>query len=238
MKEIVRVKCIKHRYEDKTEVEVCGLSFIVKRGEKVVLMGPNGSGKTTLLNHIIGFLKPVSGEIKVFGVDPSKHLKEIVRKIGVVFQNVDEQLIGPTVYDDIAFTPLNLGWKRERVEEKVNKIIKLLKIDNLKNRVPHYLSGGEKKKVAIAGAMVHEPELLVLDEPFTELDIDSKNRIMSILKELNKEKNVSIIIATNDVNIAIDFADTIYLMKGGKISFKGTPDKLKKRKIKYEVCEH
>jgi len=236
--EIVRVKCIRHKYADKTEVEICGLSFVVYKGEKVALIGPNGSGKTTLLNHIIGFLKTEEGEIKVFDVDPYKNVNKIVRKLGVVFQNVDYQLIGPTVYDDIAFTALNFGMEKSEVIKRVDKIMKELGIEHLKNKVPHYLSGGEKKKVAIAGAIIHGPELLVLDEPFAEVDEISRKRIMKLLDRMNRDKNTTIIIATNQLDIVRNFADTVYVMEKGRIKFRGKPKDLLKKKLKVEVCRH
>jgi len=239
MKEkIAEVKCIKHIYADKTEVKVCGLSFIVYRGERVVLIGPNGSGKTTLLHHLIGLLKPVEGRIKVFGLDPYENFNEIIKRIGVVFQNVDEQLIGPTVWDDIAFTPLNYGLDKEEVGKRVNNIMKELKIEHLKDKIPHYLSGGEKKKVAIAGALVMEPELLILDEALSEIDPVSKKLIIDKLMELNKKKGMTIILATNDIDIVKEFATVLYLLENGRIKYKGDPQKFFRKKFKFEVCRH
>lgn len=234
--EIVRVKCIRHKYVDKTEVEICGLSFIVHRGERVALIGPNGSGKTTLLNHLIGFLKAEEGEIKVFGLDPYKNFNKIVRRLGVVFQDVNYQLIGPTVYDDIAFTALNFGMNREEVMKRVNRIMEDLGIEHLKNKVPHYLSGGEKKKVAIAGAIVHDPELLILDEPFAGVDEASRRSVVKLLKKMNVEKNTTIIIATNRLDVVKDLTNTVYVMEKWRIKFKGKPKDLSK--LRLEVCKH
>ncbi len=239
MKEvIVRVNCLKHKYPDKTEVRVCGLSFVVHRGEKVILIGPNGAGKTTLLHHIVGLLKATEGTIEVFGVDPSKNFEKIMKKIGVVFQNVDEQLIGPTVWDDIAFSPMNFGFDKKEVKKRVNDIIRELKIEHLKNKIPRYLSGGEKKKVAIAGALVIEPELLILDEALAELDVVSKKFMIKKFNKLSKEKRTTIILATNDITTLREFADTVYVLKDGKITFKGTPKEFYKKKVKYELCKH
>ncbi|MDI6826721.1 MAG: energy-coupling factor ABC transporter ATP-binding protein [Candidatus Aenigmarchaeota archaeon] len=236
--EIVKVDCLKHVYPDKTEVSVCGLSFVVHRGEKVVLIGPNGSGKTTLLHHIIGLLKATEGEIKVFGLNPCKNFKKVVRRIGVVFQNVDEQLIGPTVWDDIAFSPMNYGLSKKEVKKRVEKIIKELKIEYLKNKIPRYLSGGEKKKVAIAGALVIEPELLVLDEALSELDPESKRIMIRKFNELNKKNKITIVLATNEIDMVKKFADTVYVLEAGEIKYRGSPKEFFKKKIKYEICRH
>lgn len=107
MEKIIEVKCIEHVYSDNTTIELCGLDFVVNKGEKVAILGPNGGGKTTLIKHILGLLKPNKGIITVFGVDPNTNFNDIRRRIGVVLQSVDEQLIGPTVFDDILFAPLN-----------------------------------------------------------------------------------------------------------------------------------
>ncbi|HZD61140.1 MAG TPA: ABC transporter ATP-binding protein, partial [Anaerolineae bacterium] len=187
MSDIVRVGCLRHVYPDQTEVKICGLEFIVKEGEKVVVLGPNGSGKTTLLHHLMGLLRPVEGEVYVFGVEPSKQFDDVIRNYGVVFQNIDDQLIAPTVWDDITFAPRNYGYPEDRVERMANEIMERIGIAGLKNKIPHYLSGGEKKKVALAGAMITHPRLLILDEPFEGLDPKSKNDILKLLVEFNRE---------------------------------------------------
>jgi len=238
MREIIKVECIKHRYPDKTEVSVCGFKFIVRPGEKVALIGANGSGKTTLLLHLVGLLKPTEGKVEVFGVDPCKKFFQIGRKIGIVMQNVEDQLIGPTVFDDIAFSLNNYGIPKKEIEQRVNEIIKELKIEDLKDKIVHYLSGGEKKKVALAGALVLKPELLILDEALTELDPETVELSLRKLDEFNKRYNTAILMATNDIDLVSKFADIVYLLAKGKITFKGTFDELVKSKKKYEVCIH
>lgn len=236
-REIVKVNCLKHVYPDKTEISVCGLSFVVHKGERIALIGPNGSGKTTLLNHITGLLKATEGEIKVFGLDPYKNFKKVVRRIGIVFQDVDKQLIGPTVWDDIAFSPMNYGFSKKEVKKRVDKIIRELKIEYLRNKIPRFLSGGEKKKVAIAGALVTEPELLILDEATSELDPKSKDLVIKKFVEINKKQRTTIIIATNEIDI-VKFADLVYVLEDGKIKYKGSPKEFFKKKVKFEFCRH
>lgn len=224
MDNAVRVKCIKHIYPDKTEVNLCGLDFIVKKGEIVVMLASNGAGKTTLINHILGFLKPVDGEVDVLGYSPNKNFDKVRQKIGVVFQNVDEQIIGPRVVDDIGFTLKNNGEDKEIIKKKVEKLSKELGIYSLLDKIPHYLSGGQKKKVALAGALIHEPELIILDEPFEALDPKSKRDMLDILKDINKNNDTTIILTTHDINIVPEIADTIYVIDNGSTVIKGSYD--------------
>ena len=237
-KEIVKLDCIKHIYSDKTEVEICGLSFVAYEGDKVALIGPNGSGKTTLLNHIIGILRPIKGKVRVFGLDPNRDFQKVIRKTGVVFQDVNDQLIGPTVWDDILFSPMNYGLDMENVKKEAEKLIKYFEIEHLKHKIPHYLSGGEKKKVAIVGALITQPELLILDEPFGQLDDESKNNLIKKLDKINKELKTTIIISTNDLGIVKNFVDVIYLLEDRKIKLKMTPKEFFRKRIKYKVCRH
>jgi cobalt/nickel transport system ATP-binding protein len=164
-----------------------------------LITGPNGSGKSTLLSHIVGLLEPIKGVVRVMGVDvASKEFTNVRKDIGVVFQEVDEQLIAPTVFEDIAFSPLNYGYDYPKIERMVTDVMKKLRIEHLKNKVPHYLSGGEKKKVALAGAIVMNPKLLVLDEVFANLDTRSKDNIIQLLAELNKKENTTIIMTSHE----------------------------------------
>lgn len=226
MKEIVKVNCIRHRYADATEVAICGLSFVIHESEKVAILGANGSGKTTMLLHILGILKPTEGEVEVFGEPPTKSLHG---KVAMVFQNVDEQIIGPTVWDDIAFSPLNYGHSADEVKIMVDEVIREINIQHLANRVPHYLSGGEKKKVAIAGAVVTHPKLLILDEALTGLDRKSQIETVELLNRLNKERGMAIAITTHEVNVIPSIADIVYVISDGAIIFRGTPLELFQR---------
>lgn len=223
MTELVKVRCLRHVYPDKTEVKLCGLDFIVKPGERVVILGPNGSGKTTLLAHIVGLLKPVEGEVRVLGFNPAKAMNKLWKRIGVVFQNVDEQIIGPTVWDDIAFVPRNHGMDSQVVAELVESIMDEISITGLKEKIPHYLSGGEKKKVALAGAMVMRPELLIMDEPLNGLDPKSRNEIINLLLKFNRDYGTTMIMTNHDVNLIPFVADSVYVINKGAILLHGTP---------------
>jgi len=224
---IVEVDCITHIYPDMTKVQICGLDFIVNRGERVSILGSNGCGKTTLLKHLLGVLIPKDGSVKVFGVDPGKEYSKIREKIGVVMQDIDEQILGPTVYDDILFAPLNYGIEKKKAEAMAKAVIEKLSLESIQKKIVNYLSGGEKKKVALAGALVMEPDLLILDEPFTGLDPVSRRDLIQILNELNKEKGITFIITLHEVDLVPEMTDILYLMHGhGDLSERGRPDEI------------
>src|SRR5512139_1906283 len=204
---IVQVDCITHVYPDMTKVQICGLDFIVNQGERVCILGSNGCGKTTLLKHLLGVLVPKNGSVRVFGLDPGKDYSKIRQRIGVVMQDVDEQILGPTVYDDILFAPLNYGMEKSKAEALAKTVIERLNIESIQGKIVHYLSGGEKKKVALAGALVMAPDLLILDEPFTGLDPLSRRELIQVLNELNKEKRVSLIMTLHEVDLVPEVTD-------------------------------
>jgi len=224
---IVEVDCITHVYPDMTKVQICGLDFIVNRGERVSILGSNGCGKTTLLKHLLGVLIPKDGSVKVFGVNPGKEFSKIRERVGVVMQDVDEQILGPTVYDDILFAPLNYGIERKKAGAMAKDVIEKLNLESIQKKIVNYLSGGEKKKVALAGALVMEPELLILDEPFTGLDPVSRRDFIQILNELNREKGITFIITLHEVDLVPEMTDILYLMHGhGDLSERGRPDEI------------
>jgi len=224
---IVEVDCITHVYPDQTKVQICGLDFVVNRGERVSILGSNGCGKTTLLKHLLGLLVPRNGSVQVFGIDPAKEFSKIRQRIGVVMQDVDEQILGPTVYDDILFAPLNYGVRKKEAQQLAHRVMERLNLDSLKDKIVNYLSGGEKKKVALAGALVMEPELLILDEPFTGLDPLSRRELIDVLNELNREKGITFIMTLHEVDLVPEVADVLYLMHGhGDISERGTPQEI------------
>lgn len=225
--EVVRISCVRHTYEDGTSVHLCGLDFLAHTGARVAVLGPNGSGKTTMLFHILGLLRAEEGEVRVFGVAPADEWPAIRRRIGVVLQNVDEQLLAPTVFDDVAFSPRQYGLPEPEVRERTMGALELLDIAALAERVPHNLSGGEKRKVALAGALVMDPELLVLDEPFEGLDPGSRTALLKLMTRLAEERDMTIVLSTHDIDTVPEFADYVYVLApGGKIALSGTPEDL------------
>lgn len=224
---IVHVACVRHTYPDRTTVHLCGLDFVVEKGQRVVILGPNGCGKSTLLYHLLGLLQSQEGEVSVFGVDPARHFSKIRERVGVLLQNADEQIVAPTVYDDVSFSPRNYGYTDPEVQEMTGQALRRVGIDHLRHKVCHYLSGGEKRKVALAGALVLDPELLVLDEPFEGLDPTSRNEIVDLLNALNRDQGVSLVVATHDVQLVAPLADKVYVLKaGGEIVLQGSPEQV------------
>ncbi|MHB1160612.1 MAG: ATP-binding cassette domain-containing protein [Chloroflexota bacterium] len=222
--EVARVSCVRHVYPDGTEVSLCGLDFVAHRGERVVILGPNGAGKSTLLNHLLGLLRPTEGEVVVLGHDPSREFGAIQPRVGVLLQNVDEQLLGPTVADDVAFGARNAGYSESDARALARRAMERLGVLHLADKVPHYLSGGQKRKVALAGALVTDPELLVLDEPFEGLDPRSRGELVALLNDLHRERDLAIIVTTHHIDLLPLLADTVYLLvDGGRIVASGTP---------------
>lgn len=221
--EVARVSCVRHTYDDGTQVALCGLEMIARRGQRIAVLGPNGSGKTTMLFHLLGLLHSEEGTVRVFGVDPSREWKAIRKRIGVVLQNVDEQILAPSVFDDVAFSARQYGMAEDEVRERATCTLELMGIGHLANRVPHNLSGGEKRKVVMAGALVMEPELLVLDEPFEGLDPYSRRQMIDLLDVL-ATSGVTVIMTTHDIDSVPEFADYCYVLRtGGEIAMSGTP---------------
>ena len=223
MEPLIQVTNLKHVYPDKTAVSLGGYDFTVEAGQRVVILGPNGAGKTTLLAHLLGLLVPTEGKVTVLGHAPYKSFKKIRGKIGVVFQQVDEQIIGPLVYDDIAFSLRNEGLSEENIHQKVKDVAASLQITHLLKKIPHYLSGGEKKKVALAGALVTLPQILVLDEPFLSLDPESRREMVSLLNHLNQEHQVALVITTHDMEVVSELADLVYVFHQGEVIARGIP---------------
>ncbi len=223
METIISVSCLKHIYPDTTEIHICGLDFVVNRGERIAILGGNGCGKTTLIYHILGLLKPDEGQVMVFGVNPATRYGEVRERIGVLLQNVEEHILSPTVWEDISFTPRNYGCGREEMERMVEQVMKELGISHLREKICHYLSGGEKRKVALAGALVMRPELLILDEPFEGLDSRSRGELVTLLNKYNRE-GMTIIMSTHDLNLVAAFADRVYVLSAGHgVRTAGTP---------------
>jgi cobalt/nickel transport system ATP-binding protein len=214
---IVEVEDLHYAYPDGT-VGLDGMSFRIIHGESVALVGANGAGKSTLLLHLNGYLHAAQGKVKI-GDHPltPKNLKIIRRTVGMVFQDPDDQLFMPTVFDDVAFGPLNLGLAEKDVEEIVLKALETVGVSHLSKRPPYKLSGGEKRSVAIATALAMSPDILVMDEPTTSLDPRSRSRLISLLKTFHHTK----IIATHDLDMALEMCERTIVLHQGKITADG-----------------
>lgn len=223
---VVRVNCLRHVYPDRTEVSLCGLELEVRPGEITAVLAANGAGKTTLLQHITGMLKPVEGSVRVFGLDPYKDFEKVRTRLGVVFQNPAEQIIGPTVKEDIAFGLGHLKLTKAELDTRVMEELERLGIGSLASKVPHYLSGGEIKKVALAGALAPGPDLLILDEPFAELDPWAIRDLVALLKRVNRESGMAVIFTSHQLEPAAMLADTVVVLDRGHVVARGEPNQV------------
>jgi cobalt/nickel transport system ATP-binding protein len=200
------------------------INFKAEKGKIIGLLGENGAGKTTLMKHFNGLLAPDNGKVLIEGMAVTKKtMKEVRRRVGLVFQNPDDQLFSPTVRQDVAFGPMNLGLARADVEKRVERALKLVGMSEQGERAPHELSFGEKKRVCFAGVLAMEPEILVLDEPTANLDPGGIHDILGIVKRLNKNRGITVILATHNINIVPELADDIYVMHHGSVIGQGTP---------------
>ncbi|NPV61557.1 MAG: ATP-binding cassette domain-containing protein [Methanotrichaceae archaeon] len=224
MTAILEARNIHHAYQDGPE-SLKGVDVSIDQGRKIALVGPNGAGKSTLMLMFNGILRPSRGEIAFKGMPlkyDSRSLREIRGKVGMVFQNPDDQIFAPTVYQDIAFGPSNLGFSKEKIDRYVSYALSYVGLSGYEKRPPHHLSGGEKKRVAIAGVLAMEPEVMILDEPTSNLDPASSEEIMDMLDELNCGRK-TIIISTHDVELAYRWADLVLLMENGGLLRSGPP---------------
>ena len=209
-----------------------GITLEVTQGERVALLGPNGSGKSTLILLIAGLLTPNLGEIKIFGEKTtSKNFQKTRNRIGLVFQDPDDQLFTPSVIEDIEYGPKNLKLPLEDVKTRSAYVLEKMGIQHLKNRPPHRLSFGEKKKISLATALVLKPELLILDEPTANLDLTSRRNLIDTLNELNRA-GTTIIISTHDAEAIPELADRIIIINNGlKLAEGKTSDILQNKNI-------
>jgi cobalt transport protein ATP-binding subunit len=217
---IVSVEDVKFSYPAGVSA-LKGVSLEIKKGEKVAILGPNGSGKSTLILLIAGLLNPTKGQIKVFGQPTtSKDFPKLRSRIGLVFQDPDDQLFTPTVREDVEYGPKNLGLPAKVISERCDHILEDIGISHLKDRPPHRLSFGEKKKVSLATALILRPELLILDEPTANLDLLSRRALIDLLNELNAE-GTTIIISTHDVEALPELADRVIVVSHGLLLGRG-----------------
>jgi len=205
-------------YPDKTKA-IDNITLTVNSGENIAVIGENGAGKTTLLLAIVGILELSTGTIEIDGIQlEKKTVNEIRKRTGLVFQNPDDQLFMPLIYDDVAFGCRNFGMTEDEVTTRVDKTLEQLNISHLRNRSSLRLSGGEKRLSAIAAVLAMEPSILMFDEPTAFLDPKAKRSLIETLKKLNHTK----IIATHDIKFAAKVCDRVIILKNGKIAANGT----------------
>lgn len=219
---IVHVDCVTHRYPDGTE-GIHKMCFRVYPKEIVALCGPNGAGKSTLIEHLNGLMMPGVGRISIFGKEVDKrNLSDIRKLVGLVFQDPDSQLFSPTVLEDVMFGPLNLGVPADEARKRAEWALGVVGMKETA-KIPHYLSGGQKRLVAIAGILAMQPRILVADEPTGDLDPSNARRVEGVLRSLKEEHGISVVIALHDMDMAARLADRVCVVRQGSIVAEGSP---------------
>lgn len=218
---LVEINDLTHTFEN-GHTALSGINLKIPRSSFTVIGGENGSGKTVLMKHLNGILTPGSGNIRIDGISVAEDSYNARRKVGLVFQNSDTQFIAQSVREDIAFGPENLGIHGEQLKARVNDTAQALDVSSILEESPHRLSGGEKKKAAIAGVLAMEPELIVFDEPFAALDFKGVKMLLEKMLSLHS-LGKAIIVITHDLEKVLAHADRLVIMSGGKIVSSGTP---------------
>ena len=221
---MLEVRDIKYSYNNDYQA-LKGVSLKIEKGEMVALLGKNGAGKSTLFLHLNGIYEPDEGKVFIDGEElkyDKKSLLKFRQKVGIVFQNPDDQIFAPTVEEDVAFGPLNLGLSMEEVQDRVEEALDRVGMSGFEKTAPHHLSGGQKKRVAIAGILAMKPEIMVLDEPTAGLDPQGVTNLVKLLKELNDE-GITIVISTHEVDLVPDYANRVFVLVGGELIAEGTP---------------
>lgn len=232
MKPVITVDNLTYSYPDGTEA-LRGVNLEICEGESVALMGPNGAGKTTLFLHLNGLLAGNTGSVSVFGntLNGRKSLKEARRRVGIVFQNPEDQLFCPTVFDDVAFGPLNHGLPSEEVRLRVQDALKSVGMSGFEERVSYHLSFGEKKRISLATVLSMNPDAILLDEPTSNLDPRARRKAIEVIRSLTTAK----VIATHDLEMALELCERGVIMDDGRIVADGRTENILRDKSLLET---
>jgi len=219
---IIDFKDVHFNYPDGTEA-LKGATFRITHGESVGIVGANGAGKSTLIFHMNGYLLPTKGTVVIGDVQMDKHtLADIRRKVGFLFQDPDDQLFMPTVFDDVSFGPLNIGLTKDRIIERVTRALNTVGCYELKDRPPHRLSSGQKRAVSIATVIAMQPDILVMDEPAANIDPKSRRQLINLLKEFKHTK----IIASHDLDLVLEVCGRCIVIADGRVRADGFTEEL------------
>ena len=221
---IIEIENLTHRFADGT-LGLTALDLQITEGAFVVIAGPNGSGKTTLLKHLNGLLLPTSGTVRLAGFSVARNLVKARQFVGMIFQDPDSQIVGETVYDDVAFGPENLRLSRPQIQRRVSAALELVGLTDFADQRPHLLSGGEKRRLAIAGILAMQPRIIVFDEPFSSLDYPGVKQVLQQILALHQSGH-TIIVTTHDLEKVIAHADRLILMQSGRIVRDGSPEEI------------
>ncbi len=227
MEEIVQLNNISFSYsEEDLRPALNDVSLSINRGEWIAVIGPNGSGKSTLAKTINGLIEADAGEVIIGGTKLTEEsVWDVRRKVGMVFQNPDNQFVGSTVQDDVAFGLENIGVPREEMLERVAKAVKVVNMADFMDKEPARLSGGQKQRVAIAGIIALAPDIIILDEATTMLDPKGRREVIETIQQLKKEQNLTVISITHDIDEAAK-ANRIFVMQSGELKRIGTPEEI------------
>ena len=221
---IISFKQVHYTYPGDELESLCGVDLEIEQGEFVAVLGHNGSGKSTLAKHMNAILVPDEGKVVIDGIDSSaeEDVFEIRRRVGMVFQNPDNQIVANVVEDDVAFAPENLGVPSAEIRERVDAALKQVGMYEYRTHAPHLLSGGQKQRVAIAGVIAMQPKIIVLDEPTAMLDPQGREEVLSTVTRLCREKGMTVVLITHHMDECIG-ADKLVIMSNGYIKAVGTP---------------
>ncbi len=236
---MIQIQNLHHRYPDGTYA-LRGINLTISQGEFLLICGPNGSGKTTLLRMMSGLLKPSDGYILINGFDSAKDAYRVRQIVGMVFQDPDSQIVGETVREDVAFGPENLCLSQKEINERVGRAIEKMGLQGLSEKPCYLLSGGEKRRLAIAGVMAMKPEVILFDEPFSHLDYPGIQEVLKYMIQLHREGH-TLIVTTHDVEKVICHVDRIAILQNGEIKASGSPENLVKELSRFGVrppCYH
>ncbi|WP_405286719.1 energy-coupling factor ABC transporter ATP-binding protein [Methanobrevibacter sp.] len=218
----LETKNLSYTYHDGTQA-LKNVNIKIRKGEKIAIMGPNGAGKSTLFSHFNGLNEPTSGHVEIDGekiIFERDELIKVRQKVGIVFQDPNDQLFAPTVKEDVAFGPMNLGLDYDEVEKRIRESLEMVGMSGFEEKTPHHLSGGQQKRVAIAGIIAMRPDIMILDEPTAGLDPEGVDKVLDILNNLNNE-GISIVISSHDIEMVNQFADKIFVLHDGEIIAEG-----------------
>ncbi len=222
--DIIEIENLSHRFENGT-LGLDGINLQIQKGAFVVVAGPNGSGKTTLIRHLNGLLLPTAGSVQLDGVFVQHDLLRARRLVGMIFQDADSQIVGETVYEDVAFGPENLQLDRRQVGQRVKQALKAVGLADFADQSPHLLSGGEKRRLAIAGILAMEPEVIAFDEPFASLDYPGVKQVLKQILALHQSGH-TILVVTHDLEKIIAHADRLIIMQKGRVVKDGRPSEI------------
>ena len=218
---IIEIENLSHRYSNGT-LGIENINLNIRAGSFVAIAGLNGSGKTTLLRHLNGLLLPSEGTVRLDGLNVADNLLQARQFVGMMFQDADSQIVGETVYEDVAFGPENLRLDRSQVQNRVEIALRAVGLTEFAHRRPHLLSGGEKRRLAIAGILAMKPRVIVFDEPFSSLDYPGVKQVLHHILTLHKSGH-TILVTTHDLEKIIAHVDRLIIMQGGKIVKDGIP---------------